>query len=202
MYQFFETIKYENGEFHLLDYHQRRFDSTRSKFFPNASSINLLEVLHEGPIPKDTLQRCKLIYGEKIMAINFYDYQLAEHKSVEIIDAGGFEYSYKYLDRLFFEQHIKGDMQDIWLLKDGFLTDSSYANIALFDGSSWVTTEQVLLAGVKRQFLLDKGFLNKRSLKISDLVHFEKIAFLNAMRDFEIVYKFLLDGNMLHLLKC
>ena len=50
-------------------------------------------------------------------------------------------------------------------VKNGRLTDTSYSNIALFDGNRWVTPAHPLLKGTMRQSLIDKGLLKEKGIK-------------------------------------
>ena len=50
-------------------------------------------------------------------------------------------------------------------MKQGLLTDTSIANIALSDGTHWYTPAHPLLKGTKRAALLEEGILQE---KISD----------------------------------
>lgn len=82
------------------------------------------------------------------------------------------------LNRLFSE---RGTCDDILIVKHGLLTDTSIANIALFDGTHWYTPRQPLLKGTKRAFLLDEGILMEKELRCEDLPAFSTIRLFNAM---------------------
>ena len=79
------------------------------------------------------------------------------------------------------------------------MTDASYSNIILFDGKNWITPETYLLNGVKRQFLLHQKVIKEAKVTIDNLHNFSKIALINAMRDFELVYDFELKNGLIHL---
>ena len=61
---------------------------------------------------------------------------------------------------------IRQDKDDILIVKNGLLTDTSIANIALYDGNDWYTPLHPLLKGTKRAELLDKGVLKEKEIKI------------------------------------
>ena len=84
--------------------------------------------------------------------------------------------------RLFFQEHrqkklnslfqIRQDKDDILIVKNGLLTDTSIANIALYDGNDWYTPLHPLLKGTKRAELLDKGVLKEKNKKGRTVIFF------------------------------
>ncbi len=72
---------------------------------------------------------------------------------------------------------------DILLVKEGLITDTTIANIAFYDGNSWYTPQHPLLKGTKRAQLLDQGLLLEKDLKPEDLSSFIAIRLFNAMID-------------------
>ncbi|MFT6879765.1 MAG: 4-amino-4-deoxychorismate lyase [Psychromonas sp.] len=197
MFQFFETIKYCESQFFLLDYHRERLNRTRRNVFGLENQLDLSAYLRD--IPKDNqTYRCRVDYGEIIDKVVFYPYKMSNHKLVGFKEASTFEYAYKYKDRTFLEKAKEVlATDDVIFLKGDLIMDASYSNLAFFKSGSWYTPENYLLNGVKRQFLLHQGVLKQREIKIQDLGSYEKVAFVNAMRDFELVYFFeLINGKL------
>ena len=85
------------------------------------------------------------------------------------------------------EQHLsrlllqKGDADEIIIVKNGRLTDTSYSNIALFDGNRWVTPAHPLLKGTMRQSLIDKGLLEEKDIMAEDFPKYLEVRLINAM---------------------
>jgi len=75
---------------------------------------------------------------------------------------------------------------EIIIEKDGYLTDSSIANIAFFDGIDWITPKKPLLNGTTRERLLDMKFLRTADIKSSDIKSFSGFALMNTMIKFSI----------------
>ncbi len=48
---------------------------------------------------------------------------------------------------------------DILIIRDGLLTDTSICNVALWNGTSWITPARPLFSGTMRAYLLDKGLV-------------------------------------------
>ena len=95
-------------------------------------------------------------------------------------------YGYKSTDRSRLNALVaqKGNCDDIIIVKHGLLTDTSFTNLAIFDGKHWVTPRHPLLPGTKRAALLDKGMIQKADITLEDLRNTNKVSLFNAMIDF------------------
>ena len=181
-----ETIRIKDGKVYNIEYHNRRVDRSRFELFGIDSKIDLRDYI--APPRDNGIFRCRVIYNRSdIVSVEYIPYKKREFKSFIIIDSN-IEYKYKYsnrdkLNRLK-EQYSK--YSDIIIKKSGFLTDTSIANIAFFDGSSWVTPKNPLLRGTIRERLIEKNILIKKDIKSEDLKHFSYFALMNAMIGFQI----------------
>lgn len=165
-----------------LSYHQRRLDETLRTL-----GIAQTHDLHSLIIPPDNeLYRCRFLYGPENVSIEFHRYFPRVITSLKLIHDDILEYPHKYsdrsdLDRLF-EQ--RGTCDDVLIVKEGLLSDTTIANIALFIGGKWVTPEQPLLRGTTRSRLIEEGRLFPAVLKVEDIATASKIALMNAMVGF------------------
>ena len=84
-------------------------------------------------------------------------------------------------------QHRKGTVKcdEILIVRDGAITDTSYSNVAFFDGRKYVTPDTFLLNGTRRQYLLGTGVLTECRITPSDLGGFERVVLINAMLGIE-----------------
>jgi 4-amino-4-deoxychorismate lyase len=184
MYRFFESIKSCKGISFHLDLHEDRMNRTRRDFFGSEEKISLAGILH----PPDTaLLKCRVIYGEQIEQIEFLPYFPRKIEYLQIVPADSVSYSYKFLDRSSLIKLLDGipANTELLLLKDGLITDSTFANVVFWDGSSWLTPDKPLLAGTKRQYLLDQQIIRKKKIRPEDLKHFHYAVLINAMLDLE-----------------
>ena len=78
---------------------------------------------------------------------------------------------------------------EVVIVKNGFISDTTISNLAFFDGSEWHTPNTPLLKGTKRAELLDSGFLKEKTIKLFQLV--EKL--INRMLIFILLD---LDGKV------
>jgi len=177
-----ETIKSVGGEPLHLEYHQQRMGNSL-KSLGCSIRHDLSNLLHP---PIDGVYRCRVLYLKEIIKIDYFPYQLSPINSLKLIYCDNLEYSLKYenrdeLNKLF---NLREDCDDILIAKNSLLTDTSKANIALYDGSKWFTPSAPLLQGTTRARLLDEKKIFEKSLHISDIKNFSKVAVLNAMVDF------------------
>ncbi|RXJ65461.1 branched-chain amino acid aminotransferase [Halarcobacter ebronensis] len=186
--EYFETIKcFDNGVFNLF-YHEQRVAKTIGMNF------NLQDYIYP---PSNKLYRCKVIYDESgILDVNYFVYKKREIKSFKIVIDETIEYSKKRVNREELEKLFgKRELADeIIIVKNGIVTDTSIANIAIFDGSNWLTSKNCLLQGTTRARCLQEGFLIEKDITLQMLKDAKKIALMNAMIDFDVLedYSFLL----------
>ncbi|WP_373073291.1 aminotransferase class IV family protein [Sulfurimonas sp.] len=185
--EFLETIKILDGTPYHLEYHQKRYESVLKHFGINEHKT-LSDYINA---PKDGLYRCRLVYTpqnlEKI-DIEFIKYNKRNINTLKLVYDDQIDYSLKSTDRTelnqLFEKRQNAD--DVLIVKNGLLTDTTIANIALFDGV-WKTPKKPLLKGTTRERLLDSSKIFEADIKSEDLKDFSKVALLNAMIDFDII---------------
>jgi 4-amino-4-deoxychorismate lyase len=179
---FLETLLCENGVLHHAGYHQQRLNATLTH--RNSSHSYDLKKLILPPI--EGVYRCRFLYDAYGYEIQFYPYVPKRINSLNIIHADTIDYPFKYSDRhqlnALYEQ--RGECDDVLIIRNGTLTDTTIANIALYDGINWLTPEKPLLEGTTRARLIDEGFLIPAPLRLEDIAHAQKIAVLNALMGF------------------
>ncbi|QOP46323.1 aminotransferase class IV family protein [Sulfurimonas paralvinellae] len=183
---FLETIKAKNGTLFHMEYHQKRYESVLHSY--GITSYKHLEDFIE--VPAEGLYRCRLLYDlQGNIECSYYNYKKRAINSLKLVYDDTMEYEKKYADRTALDTLFtkKGDCDDILIVKNALMTDTSIANIAFFDGRQWVTPKQPLLEGTTRARLLEKGFLVARDISVYELKNFSKIALMNAMIDFDII---------------
>ncbi|HOV99329.1 MAG TPA: aminotransferase class IV [Bacteroidota bacterium] len=184
MCHLFEVVKVFQKNFFNLDYHSYRFNHTREYLF-NQDPVDLKDIISIPPEIDNGLYKCRIIYAQKIEKIEFIPYKKRKINSLRFIENDEIDYEYKYLNKECLEKMFlqKGKADDILIIKNKLLTDTSFSNIALFDGIKWFTPTLPLLKGTKRQSLLDRKEIFEDEIKISELKLFKKVALINAMLD-------------------
>jgi len=75
----------------------------------------------------------------------------------------------------------RGERDDILIVRRGLLTDTSIANIALFDGKDWFTPKLPLLRGTCRTALIDSGIIKEKNIRPEELSSYSFVRLFNAM---------------------
>lgn len=180
----FETIKILNGKIYSLAYHQQRCDNSL-KALHVKKRYNLKNLIHP---PRHGLFRCKITYNEKAIQVHYHQYHFNPIDSLQLVTSN-IDYSLKFQDRkeldTLFNQRKKSE--DVIIVKNSYLTDTTKANIVLFDGSTWYTPKIPLLFGTTRERLLDTKKIYTLDIKTQDIDKFSQIAIINAMIGFYIV---------------
>lgn len=182
--KYFETIKCEDFEVFNLDYHQKRVANTIGL------NINLQEYIN--PISEELL-RCKLIYDENgVVDVLYFPYKKREIKSFKIIFDNEIEYSKKYLNRAKLDElyEKKDDCDEVIIIKNEIVTDTTIANIAIFYENSWITSKNCLLGGTTRARLLEEKKLLEKDITLDMLKNASKVALMNAMIGFDEIKNF------------
>ncbi|MFZ2889584.1 aminotransferase class IV [Sulfuricurvum sp.] len=177
-----ETIRCKDGIAHHLSYHQDRLErSLRSLNIP----INYdLKTLIFPPITG--LYRCRFLYDAQHYTIEFHPYTPKAITSLKLIHADHLKYSLKYVERSNITDLIKQreDCDDILIIQNNLLTDTSIANIALYIDGNWLTPKKPLLFGTTRARLIANGTIIPTDLSAQDLSKATKFALMNAMIGF------------------
>ncbi|MEG0698152.1 MAG: aminotransferase class IV, partial [Algoriella sp.] len=176
-----------NKELRNLDYHQARFDRTRSDNFNDIQPILLKEIIQFPTDLSDEKYKVRIVYDREIQRIEFQPYQIKPINSIKLFEIDPkINYTYKYVDRWFFEEYIKeAQTDDLVLVKSNYITDCTYSNIVFFDGENWFTPRAVLLKGTMRESLLNEEKIKEKNIKVSDLANFQSFKRINAMMNLE-----------------
>lgn len=187
--QLLETIRYEKGEFSNLIFHQNRMNNSRKVLFNCNHEINLSSILEEpsSKIYDDELYKCRIIYNSEITKVEFIPYNIPDIKCLKLVKCDDIDYNHKYLDRRPINKLLtyKGSSDDIIIVKNGLITDSSTANLLFYNGRQWLTPAMPLLVGTQRTKLIKLEKIQVADIRPEDLHNFQKVRLINAMLRFE-----------------
>ena len=183
---FIETIKVKDGVFYNLPLHIARLERTAIHFFGVAPSLELSQSM----IP-ETLRigivKCRVTYSSQIISVEFEPYAFRHLSSLTLVEDNDIDYTYKAVDRSslnsLYSRREDGD--DILIVKNGLVTDTSYANVVFENANGLYTPKSYLLGGIKRQYLLQNGIINELVINQDDIRLFSKVYLINAMIDLE-----------------
>ena len=189
MCRLLESIRIENGQTDNLIANQIRMDQAYLHFFRQPSGIDLQGLVEENvhdPKLSDLnygIYKIRVVYSRQVEQVIFFPYTLPEIQSLKLVIDDEINYAYKFADRQKLEQLMlkKETCDDIVIVKNGLVTDTSYANLAFFDGNHWFTPDQPLLKGTRRALLLFQKKIHPAQIKPGHLRFFKKARLFNAM---------------------
>ena len=187
MFPLFETIKIQHQKVFLFEDHWARMKHSIKALSGRDLQIELNEKIILQAIKNDDLFKCRILYNDQEYQVEISRYQKRHIEKIVFIHDDDISYPLKFTAKNCFVKHTKNlpaTTEPIFVV-DGFLTDSSYSNIALWNGNEWHTPKEPLFFGVRRNVLLNENLLVAKNISINDMHQYQKISFINAMLDLE-----------------
>jgi len=182
----FETIKIAGGKIFNLPFHNDRMNRSRRELFGAEDFIKLEDYIEVPPESEDQIIRCRVIYGSAVQSVEYSQYIPASITTLKLVDGSNIDYSFKYLDRNSLNTLVdKRVADDILIIKNGYVTDCSFANIVFYDGTRWVTPATPLLRGTMREMLIQNGVIREEIITVDDIHRFTHFRLINAMLGFD-----------------
>lgn len=185
--KYLETIRAVDGEIFNLEYHQRRYEAVL-----NALGCTDFKKISDYLYPPDEgIYRCRLMYSLDKISVNYHQYEKKIIKRLNLVYDDKIDYSIKLIDRGEVDAlyALRGIADDVLIIKNSLVTDTSIANIAFKKNNIWITPSTPLLKGTTRARLLDEGKIIEADIKVEELSTFTQIALINAMIDFDILHE-------------
>ena len=164
------------GELIAGELHRERMFRTLREQGAEASSAFLQSLLSTSPWREVE----DYLTGQQVLPATTYrltlEYSLAGLSAIRLIPyckrtiralrpillPDGFEYSYKYADRRFFERvkaELADDEEPLFVRSDGTITDTSFTNVLIETEADYLTPTRPLLKGTQREGLLRTGLI-------------------------------------------
>jgi 4-amino-4-deoxychorismate lyase len=178
---FIETMCIADGRIANIDGHIARMCGTVREVYGTAADF--VDELRRMVVPTDA-RKCRIVYGKDLQSVEFGNYQPRKIASLRLVEVGAdFDYHLKYADRTALNSLLamRGDCDEILIVKDGCITDTSFSNVVLTDGEHFVTPETCLLPGTMRAALLHTGKIAAAHVTVADLSRYTHIHLINAM---------------------
>lgn len=181
---FLESVLFNHGRFPLLERHMERMRVTSMAVFGKQLLFDASVLSASVPAVRGCY-KCRILYGREVHGISFHPYTPRRIRNLRWVEASPIDYRFKYADRKVLEllREKRGACDDILIGQDGFVSDTSYSNVVLWDGTDFYTPEHCLLNGIRRRFLLETGKIKARCIRKEDLASFQKLFLINAMMD-------------------
>ena len=189
MSRFIESIKIEDQKAFLLDLHQKRVNQTFAHF-GKEGSIDLAKIFKNLEHDEDGLYKLRIVYDlDKKFTTQLIPYAIPEIENFQLVENNSYDYSFKFEDRKEFERmKTKAKTEEIIVVKNNHITDTSYTNILFLKGKEWFTPSTYLLNGVMRQHLLHEKKIKETEITLQNIKEFSHFQLINAMNDFDDMF--------------
>lgn len=189
MSQFIESIKIEDQEVFLLELHQKRVNDTFAHFGAQGS-INLEKIVKNLEIDEDGFFKLRIVYDlERNYKTQLIPYAIAEINNFQLVENNTYDYAFKFEDRKEFEKmKTKAKTEEIIIVKNNCITDTSYTNLLFLKDEIWYTPTTYLLNGVMRQHLLKENKIKETEITLQNIKEFSHFQLINSMNDFDDMF--------------
>jgi len=186
MSQFLETIQLCDGVFKLVDRHQDRMNKALKFNYSTETKIDLFNELLQTNYPTQGLYKCRIIYSNIIELVEFVPYTSPKICSLKVVEIDLPQWQYKCVDRTDLQNTaaLKGSCDDVLMVKNGLLTDTSFCNIAVYDDQNWFTPRLPILYGVQREQLIAENKIIEKDILLADINDYSTMCLFNAMNEF------------------
>lgn len=194
----FETIKIENAVVCNPEWHLRRIAESLESVFGckqpavtagnenkhDRSPLNLFEELEHLSLPKE-LHKCRVVYSTGTVDIQMTPYYRINHNCFRLVECNTISYPFKFTDRQELERlfTLRGNADEIIIVKNGCITDTSIANLVFFDGKNYFTPDTPLLNGTHRARLLYERKIIEEKITVDDLKKYISFKPINALSE-------------------
>jgi 4-amino-4-deoxychorismate lyase len=185
MCRLFETIRIENGQPLHLQWHEARIKRARLELWSIDEGFGLEKILSAPSEYTAGTVRCNVIYEKELGEIIFRAYTKLTVRSLKLVYTDSIDYHVKYFNRAVLEGlfDLRGQCDDIIIVKDGLITDTSMSNLIFYDGIRWSTPAHPLLEGTCRARLISEGKIVPIDIRPEDLQKYQGCKLINAMRE-------------------
>lgn len=182
MCRHFETLRVEHGKIAHVMYHDMRMNQTYKMLWEKENPISISD-LSLGNLPWGR-HKLRVVYDRQgIVQTSLTPYIPRNIKTLKVVDGSAIAYPYKAEDRTVLERMyaLRSGCDEVLIVKNGVFTDTSFSNVAFFDGTHWLTPRLPLLYGTARARLLVSGVLEEADITLDMLSRFSKVCLINAL---------------------
>jgi 4-amino-4-deoxychorismate lyase len=178
-----ETIRIDSGGIRRLSSHNRRVNRARRHLYGCADELDLGAFVVPPATAAGGIIKCRVICGRTVERVEYQPYRPPVVRSLLAVRTDGLDYGFKYADRAALEalRLRRGTYDDVLIIRGDRVTDASFANVVFFDGRNYVTPDQPLLAGTRREELLEQGAIEAREIRLRDLSTYSIVFLVNSL---------------------
>ncbi len=205
----FESLCLQDGVFLNREWHEARFRRSYRAYYGCSPAHDLLTDIVVDDIYQHGVFKVRIDYAsaseivEKNEAITniektiqYAPYQIQAIKRLKLVEDNDIDYHLKYSDRSHLNRLFqrRESCDDVLIVKNGLITDSSFCNIIFRAQDRWFTPDSPLLAGTMRARLLSEKRIEAAPIRVQDLSQFSEFKLINAMRDMDAVAGYPMSG--------
>lgn len=181
-----ESIKVLDNVIQNFEYHLERVERTLRDHYKVSKRINFDRIKTSLDVLPETIHKLRILYNRDYLTYSVEPYNVSMPQSLKVVNTKALIYDHKYEDRLQLDKLylLRQHHDDILIIKNGMITDSYYANVALYNTGVWYTPATPLLRGTCRARLLAEGHIYEQEIALLDLKNFSRIRLFNAMIEF------------------
>ena len=158
--------------------------------FGMENSINLAKIIKDLKIDEDGFFKLRIVYDlNRNYKTQLIPYAVAEIDSFQLVENNTYDYAFKFEDRKEFERmKTKAKTEEIIIVKNNCITDTSYTNLLFLKDEKWYTPSTYLLNGVMRQHLLATKKIKETEITLQNIKEFTHFQLINSMNDFDDMF--------------
>jgi len=143
-------------------------------------------LLMQAAIPTTGLFKTRVVYDNKVVNVEFVPYQVKSITSLKLVEAD-LIYPHKYENREALNDVFqkRGPCDEVIILQNGFITDTTYANLVFKKDNKWFTPTTCLLEGTMRAHLLAEGRISETEIHVDNLYQYKSCKLINALLGME-----------------
>jgi 4-amino-4-deoxychorismate lyase len=191
MLKFIESIKVLNGDTPDINEHLQRVIRTIQYFYSKSNEkfdfISCVYTVLERERDKisDGLFKLRVVYSDRFISGTLIPYTPKTIKRLKLVESDDIEYPFKFENRTAIDSLLsyKDKCDDILIVKNGVITDTSYSNIVFERMGNLYTPDSYLLAGTKRAKLIREGLIREEKIRPCDIDKYDKAYLINSMLD-------------------
>jgi 4-amino-4-deoxychorismate lyase len=183
MFPLLESIRIADGKIENLAAHQSRVEQSCKQLYLKPPSWQIGALVKNAQLPGTGIHKLRIVYDQEHAEWTVSPYTIKPVVTLKVVVADDVRYSHKFADRTVLDGLYaqRGEKDDILIVKDGMVTDTSYANIIFRRKGKWYTPTTHLLNGTMRQWLISRGVVEAIPISCESLPDFEEFNLINAM---------------------
>ena len=187
MYPLFETVCVGHGAIQHAHYHEQRFLKSYLHFFGKEPDYSLFDTIELPKLDKVIKYKLKVSYAKTGTNCSITQYNNPIPVCLQMVVSNSAAYDHKFTDR----KHLntlygnRKNADDVLIIKNGCITDASYANIVFKKGDTIHTPKNPLLHGTCRARLIAENRTMELEIKPNQLEQYNSFQLINAMNDLD-----------------